>query len=317
MTPTALVTGASGFLGSHLVKALRRAGHPVVAWMRTPGAAATDPGLRFAPWPAREALAPAIAALDRPLVFHLAAAALRTRGDPVAMFDSNIRLTGDLVIACAQAGVRGFVHAGSCTEYGAVEVGPPIRESAPLAAIDLYDASKVAAGLWAQAVAHKAGLGFAWARLFGLYGPGLRPPRLLPTVHAALRAGRPVELTPGSQIRDWLYVDDAVDGLLRLGAFAAEGHRGVFNLCTGHGETTRVISILLAQRMNADPGLLRFGALPARPSESPWLVGDPSAANALGWSAQTELSAGLDAMIVEFDQWNDSRPRASATNAAK
>jgi len=301
MTPTALVTGASGFLAGHLITALRHAGHPVVAWSRSAGAVSSDRGITVAPWPAAAELAPAIARLERPIVFHLAAAADRSTTAPAVLFDANIRLTADLVAACAQAGVGGFVYAGSCAEYGPAPAGVPIPESAPLAAREPYGASKAAAGLWAQAVARQAGLGFAWARLFGLYGPGLRPPRLLPTIHAALRAGRPVDLTAGAQLRDWLYVADAADGLVRLGGFAAGGRQGAFNLCTGEARTTRDLATLFAQRMRADVGLLRFGALAERPNDQAWLVGDPAAARALGWSTGTELTAGLDAMIAALD----------------
>src|SRR4029077_4453529 len=110
--------------------------------------------------------------------FHLAAAADRSASPPGALFNTNVRLTAALVQACADAGVRGFVQAGSGVEYGPVPAGVQVLETAPLAAMDLYGASKAAVGLWAQAVARHAGFGFAWARLFTLYGPGLRRPRL-------------------------------------------------------------------------------------------------------------------------------------------
>ncbi len=302
MKPIALVTGASGFLGSHLVSALRAAGYPVVAWMRAPAAQTGDRGLRLEPWPRVGTLAQAIERLERPVVYHLAAAADRSETEPAALFDSNIRLTADLVAACARAGVRGFVHAGSSAEYGPAPAGAPICESAPLAAADLYGASKAAAGLWAQAVAREAGLGFAWARLFALYGPGLRPPRLLPIVHAALRRNCPVDLSPGTQVQDWLYVGDAAAGLVCLGEFAERGGQGVFNLCTGRPRTNREFAAALAERMGADAALLRFGALPPRPNEPPWLVGDPAAARDLGWTAMTDMAAGLDATIAALDR---------------
>jgi UDP-glucose 4-epimerase len=302
MKSTTLVTGASGFLGSHLVCALRAAGHPVVAWVRDPAAQSTDPGLRLEPWPQVETFAQAIERLHRPVVFHLAAAADRTGTDPAALFDSNVRLTAALVAACARAGVRGFVYVGSATEYGRQPEGVPIRETASLAATDLYGASKAAAGTWAHAVARAGGMGFAWARLFAVYGPGLRPPRLLAVAHAGLRKNSPIGLAPGTQTQDWLYVGDAAKGLLRLGEFAERGEQGVFNLCTGRAQTNRELATALARRMGADPALLRFGALLARPNEPSWLVGDPAAARDLGWSAMTDTAAGLDATIAAFDR---------------
>ncbi len=314
MKPTALVTGAGGFLGGHLISALRRAGYPVVGWTRTPTAEAADPGVKFERWPPLAAFTQAIEKLDRPIVYHLAAAADRIPSEPIEQFDANIQLTANLVHACANARACAFVYAGSGVEYGPFPAGSQIPESAPLAALDLYGASKAAAGLWAQAVARNAGLGFAWARLFPLYGPGLRPPRLMPMVHAALRANSPMDLTPGSPIRDWVYVGDAADGMVRLGEFAETGGHGIFNLCTGHGRTTREVATMFARRMGADIALLRFGALPARPNEPPWLVGDPGAARKLGWSAHTDFAAGLDATIAALDGLNEKRPPEAATS---
>jgi len=298
--PTALVTGASGFLGRRLVAILRRADHPVVAWYRGPSPPSIDPGLRWEPWPAIDALTAGIERLESPIIYHLAAAANRNAHDPAVQFESNIRLTAALVAAGADARARGFVYAGSCTEYGPTPAGVPIPETAPLASVNLYDASKAAAGLWAQAVARNCGLGFAWARLFSLYGPGLRPPRLLPLVHAALREKR--ALTIVSQVRDWLYVDDAAEGMLRLGDHAAAGGHGIFNLCTGRGLSNQDIVTRFAHRMGADVGLLDFRALSGREGEAPWLVGDPTAAGKLGWSARTELDAGLDETIAALDR---------------
>ena len=302
MKPTALVTGASGFLGRHLVSALRQAGYPVVAWIRNPGPDAADDGIKLEPWPAFEAFDAAIEKLERPIVYHLAAAPIRNAHNPATQFETNIRMTAGLVQAAANTGARGFVYSGSCTEYGPAPAGVPIAETAPLASVNLYDASKAAAGLWAQAVARYAGIGFAWARLFGLYGPGVKPPRLLPTVHAALRNHRAVPLTPGAQVRDWLYVADAAGGLLRLGEHAEQGGQGVFNLCTGTAITTRELVTLFARRMGADLALLQFGALPMRDDEAPWLVGDPTRAWQLGWSARTEMADGLDATIAALDR---------------
>jgi nucleoside-diphosphate-sugar epimerase len=127
-------------------------------------------------------------------------------------------------------------------------------------------------------------------------------------VHAALRRNRPIDLAPGAQLQDWLYVGDAAHGLLHLGAFAQRGWQGVFNLCRGRAQTNREHALAMAGRMGTDPALLRFGALPARPNEPPWLVGDPSAARDLGWTAITELAAGLDATIAALDRQATGAP---------
>ena len=85
----------------------------------------------------------------------------------------------------------------------------------------------------ARLSARSLGVPFQWVRLFGVFGPGEAPHRLLPYVHDRLSRGERVDLTAGLQWRDLLYVEDAAKGLLRAAEIALEGRLGPFNLCTG------------------------------------------------------------------------------------
>src|SRR5207247_8796224 len=118
----------------------RGAGYPVGAWLRNPAEHGFPSGVKVEPWPQPRAFRERIAELERPIVFHLASAGVtdRNRRTPTVQFEINVRLTADLVKACAEAAVVGLVYAGSCAEYGVIAVGERVTESAPLAATDLY-----------------------------------------------------------------------------------------------------------------------------------------------------------------------------------
>lgn len=303
------MTGGTGFLGRRLVARLAAEGWRTTVWSRAGAGRDLPPGVAVAPWPPSDIAATrdAIVALDRPTVFHLAAAGIADRAgrSAHALWDGTIARTATLAMAAAEAGAAGFVQAGSYAEYGIRPSDHPVREDAPLAATDLYGASKAAAGGWAAAVARAAGMGFAWARIFAAYGPGEAPSRLLPHVWARLAAGVPVELSPGLQVRDWIHVDDVASGLMVAAEEASAGRHGTFNLCTGAGVSVRDCVLRFARLMGADERLLAFGAHPPRPDEPAWLVGDPAALKSLGWQPRWDLAEGLRSTLDNLRATND------------
>jgi nucleoside-diphosphate-sugar epimerase len=272
-TGSALVTGGSGFIGRELVARLVVEGWSVVCVGRR------DPhvsGARFV-----QIVQFSDSDLERvndyrfDTVFHLAAyGVVPVDQNPSSAFDVNVAGTAALVRAAARAGARSFVYTGSCSEYAEAKSGYPIPETHPIEARGLYGASKAAGGLWGQALARQLGLGFAHMRLFGVFGAGEASHRLLPSIVAALRQGQPAKLTSGTQIRDVLHVDDAVDGLLHAAAFVRGGHWPTFNLCSGIPVSVRAMALEVAAAMNAPSHLLGFGEMNQRSNEVPWLVGD-------------------------------------------
>jgi len=277
MYSTALVTGANGFLGRALVDRLHAAGCSVTALVRR----ATDIGnvarSVHADLRDEEAVRSAVSGVRAEVVFHLAAAGVAADDrDPSVMFATNASATGLLVDACAVAGARGFVYAGSCAEYAAAGTERPITEDHPLTRDNVYGASKIAGGIWGTALARQSHLTFCWLRLFGAYGPGEAPHRLIPYVAQRLARNEPVDLTSGMQVRDLTFVDDVAESLMLAGGLAVRGEEGPFNVCSGHGSEIRAIAWRVADLMGKPRELLRFGARPYRPDEPLRLVGDPS-----------------------------------------
>ena len=182
-------------------------------------------------------------------------------------------LAGTLALAkgAAAAGVRRFVGVGTCAEYdlsgGYVSVGAPLAPTTP------YAAAKAAAFLALSRYFEQAGIEFAWCRLFYLFGDGEDERRLVPHLHAKLKAGEPADLTSGTQVRDFIDVSEA--GRMIADSVLGSG-QGPVNVCSGVPITVRALAERIADGYGRRD-LLRFGAIPDRAGEPPVVVGIRSA----------------------------------------
>lgn len=181
-------------------------------------------------------------------------------------------LTGTLQLAkgAAQAKVRRFVGIGTCFEYdlagGRLAVETPLRPKTP------YAGAKAAAFMALSQWLPAQGVEFAWCRLFYLYGEGEDPRRLVPYLRAKLSAGEPAQLTSGTQIRDYLDVRVAAQGIVE----AALGRVcGALNVCSGVPTTVRALAEKIADGYGRRD-LLRFGTRLENPLDPPCVVGIPS-----------------------------------------
>lgn len=178
-------------------------------------------------------------------------------------------LLGTLQMAkgAAQAGVRRFIGVGTCIEYdltgGILSVDTALRPLTP------YGEAKAATFITLSQWLPRQGVEFAWCRLFYLYGEGEDARRLVPYLRARLDAGKPAELTSGEQIRDFL---DVVEAGCMITEAALGSAQGPINICSGIPIKVRQ----LAEQIAAEYGrvdLLRFGARPDNLAESPRVVG--------------------------------------------
>jgi nucleoside-diphosphate-sugar epimerase len=292
-----LVTGASGFVGASVVHQAVARGLRVTALVGP-----TSRLERLAPL-ARHvairrvditdcgALAAAVADARPDACIHLAAAGAVVREDDLeVLMVTNALAPARLARALADAGCARLVTAGSSSEYGTV--AGPMDEALACAPDEPYGVAKLAGGLLARVVARDHGLETAHLRLFSVYGPGEDPRRLVSSVAAALLAGRPIDLTPGEQVRDFVHVDDVAEALLH--AVRAPGLDGVTaNVGTGVQTTVRELCLALA-RLTGGEELLRFGARPYRADERfTWRAATAHAREVLGWSARIDLEMGL------------------------
>ncbi|CAN7246795.1 NAD-dependent epimerase/dehydratase family protein [Trinickia sp. LjRoot230] len=239
-------------------------------------------------------------------LIHLAASGVNPGSrDPLDLIEVNAALAPKIVMLAADLGCRAVVIAGSSAEYHAPQTDVPLVEDAPLEMQKLYGATKAAGSILALASGAAISLPVAIGRLFNVFGPGEAPHRLLPSLATNLRAGQPVRLSAGTQVRDFIYVDDACTGLIAL-AEALSEHRmpsGAYNLATGTGHSVAQFARTVASAIDADESLLQLGALPMRADDLPYVVGNPDRLKqACGWSAATTLIDGIRRTLDELER---------------
>ena len=293
-----LVTGATGFIGSHLTRRLVAEGAHVSAFLRATSdrrslADVLDSvSVHEVDICDADAVSRASARIRPEIVFHLAAIGMSEPFiSPQVAMRVNVHGTLHLLEAARQLGVQRFVHTGTAYEYGDAASGnAPGKEG--LDPINIYAASKAAAWAFVRMYARTYGFPTVTMRLFYVYGPGQPPKTLLPSAVCAALEGRDFPMTPGEQMRDLVFVSDVVEGYLR--AATAAGVEGAsIDLGTGLAWTIRQVVSRLFELADSQAKPL-VGALPYRPGETMKQVADTRAArDLLGWQATTLLEDGL------------------------
>jgi nucleoside-diphosphate-sugar epimerase len=157
-----------------------------------------------------------------------------------------------------------IVHVGSALEYGAI--GGDLAETSVPNPTTLYGRSKLAGTLRLAQHCRTQAIKGLTARLFTVYGPGEYAGRLMPSLLEAARSGEALPLTAGTQKRDFTYVEDVAEGLLRLGLATADPGEAV-NLATGRLTTVKRFAETAARILGIQRAQLHFGALPTRVEE--------------------------------------------------
>ncbi|MFQ5923632.1 MAG: GDP-mannose 4,6-dehydratase [Anaerolineales bacterium] len=311
------ITGANGFLGSWLARALVSHGAEVVALVRDRVA---QGGLRLQGVEDSVTLVNGdltdYALLERTLneywidsCFHVAAQAIVSVANrsPLSTFESNIRGTWHLLEACrSRPEVTCIVIASSDKAYGD-HAQLPYEETLSLNGAYPYDASKACAVILASCYARTFELPLAITRCANLYGGGdLNFSRLIPdTMRAVLEDQDPIIRSDGTLVRDYMYVQDGVEGYLLLAEKIEQDHiKGeAFNF-----GAERPISVLdlvakiieLSGRQNLKPSIRGKGKPHAEIDRQ--YLSSHKAAKFLGWKAQRDLDSGL----IETLKWYEA-----------
>lgn len=299
MRVNAIITGATGFLGAALAGRILESGGKVAAIVRR-----NSPNrLRLADHPSLQVVEGDLSDVGSwrvPLsgfrgevFYHLAWNGVGNsfRNDPLQI--TNIEPSLATLRLAAELGCRRWIGAGSQGEYG--PLNKRISEQEPLAPTTLYGAAKGATCLLSQALGRQLGVETVWARVFSTYGPGDNSGWMLVDVIRQLLAGQRPALTPGEQLWDYLYVDDAADALFAMGS--ADHLCGVYNLGSGQSRTIR--SIAEIARDMIDPSLpLGFGEIPYRPDQVMHLEADiDKLVRETGWRPRIELESGVKNLL--------------------
>ena len=293
-----LVTGGLGFIGRWLLARLLKMGCSCYVLTRYPRQVDEMNCLRVHPVPIAnytpEEVSRSFGSIEKiDAVFHLGSyGVMPDERDSWLMFQRNIAVLNVLIHKAISWKVRSLVYTGSFAEYSNGIPPKPISEDYALTG-HLYGASKAAAGLWAQSVC-KSIIPFRHLRLFHVYGPGENDYRLFPTLLLRLKSQQKTKLSPGGQIRDLVYVTDAVEAIIAASKIDPLLETGPMNICSGIGSSVKEIAIRICEELEVDSELLNFGALDYRVDENMWGVGSPEYFHSItGWRCKTKLRDGV------------------------
>jgi UDP-glucose 4-epimerase len=295
-----LVTGATGFIGSHLVQMLLRRGCQVAVLVRP----------NSNRWRIHDNLS-SLYILDGNL------AEIKTIRDQIKVFqpqvlihagwfgvsekwrndsdqiNHNLHGSLELLSACLEAGCQCMIGLGSQAEYG--QTNKPLVEDTSAQPDTMYGVTKLCTGLLSQRICANMGVQFSWLRLTAAYGPKDDPTHLIPFVISTLLRGEEPALTHGEQKWDYLYIDDVTTAIWNL--IQHPSAQGIFNLSSGHAVSIRRICEMIRDRINPDLPL-GFGKV-LEPERKRTLLEakNDRLRQALGWKPLISLENGIDNTI--------------------
>lgn len=309
-----LVTGAGGFIGSHLVEALARQGAQVRALVRYNSR--NDPGLlRFSP-PEIVSAVEIVSGDIRDLstvqktmqgithVFHLGAliAIPYSYLHPAEVVETNVIGTLNILLAAQTAGVERVVHTSTSEVYGTA-LRVPIDEDHPLQGQSPYSASKIGADKLAESFFCSYNLPVVTLRPFNTYGPRQSARAVIPTMIMQALTRDVIRLGNLDTTRDFTYVMDTVNGFLKAGQTpGVEGK--TINLGTGQeirvGDLAEKIITLVGKpvRVEIDPTRLR----PEKSEVQRLLSNNQMARTLLGWQPEASFEVGLQQTIAWIEE---------------
>ena len=300
-----LVTGAGGFIGSHLAERLAREGAHVRAFVRY--TSRHDLGLLsllprdllalldVVPGDLRDGDAVRKAVFGAEVVFHLGAliAIPYSYLHPREVVETNVLGTLNVLLAARDLGTSRVVHTSTSEVYGTARYAP-IDEAHPLQGQSPYSASKIGADKIAESFHRSFGVPVATIRPFNTYGPRQSARAVIPTIVAQALAGKEVRLGALDPVRDFTFVDDTVEGFLRVGwheqAVGQEINIGSGE-CISVGDLAAKILSIVGRELAIVGEQQRL-----RPADSEVMKLHADAGKArqlIGWEAHVTLDEGL------------------------
>jgi len=293
------ITGISGFIGAKLAHCLLENGHDVSGLVFP-----DDPLLRLKPFSDRLTLFhgsleqqedwfPALSLWQPEACVHLAwyvePGKYLSSLQNIGWLNMSLKLLESLSkIPCSY-----FLGMGTCAEYATSD--NLLKETDSTMPETLYAASKLSFFLMGQQVAVLHNIRFGWGRLFYPYGPGEDPRRLIPSAIDSLSASKPFPASEGRQIRDYIHVEDVASALAFIVATQAEG---IYNICSAKPISIHNLLIILETIMGKQQHI-QFGAIPQRKWEPPFICGDNTQLQTLGWMPYYSLDTGLQNYVNE------------------
>lgn len=298
-----LVTGATGFIGSHCLAPLRERGFEVHAVTSQP-AMGEKSGVTWhqANLLEVDAIRPLFDQVRPTHLLHLAWYVVPGKVMTSSVSFDWVSSSLEMMKAFAEVGGERLIMSGSSYEYD-WSYGFCNEMLTPKAANTVYGHCKNALRVLMESYAQTHRMSCAWPRIFFLYGPNEHPDRLVSSVIRSLLRGEEARCSHGNQIRDYLFVQDVADGLV---ATLDSGIEGAINIGAGQPITLREIVSTIG-RMMERPELIRLGAIPSRSNDTPLVIADIGRmTNDLGWKPRFSLEDGLR---ITIEWWRSELAR--------
>jgi len=301
-----LITGANGFVGQHLnrmllTKELRVS--QVVRSASTDGqTTATQHVLDLTD---RGKVAELVSILKPDYVIHLAG--LKSREHDATQFrniyDANLSMALNVIDACRRLeDFKRLIFLGSCDEYGLALA--PYNEKQRELPVSAYCLSKLAITQILIGLFHSHGFPSVVLRPSVIYGPGQGDEMFISALIQSLLANRDFAMTNGEQLRDFVYISDVLDAIIKTLGADERIHGTVLNIGAGVSSQLKEISNMIADLIGSDIGrLIKFGAIQYRNNEMMnYSVNIACAEEFLGWSPSTDIKVGLQNTVKYFKE---------------
>ncbi len=292
------VTGATGFVGSHVVRMLVESRIPTAVLVRNNASCRklvhllSDVQVFCGDMHDESVLSAALQCFRPDTILHLGWTGVAAGNRNETLQLCNLQTSIKLVQLAKNLGVSTIVALGSQAEYGPKEIA--MDEHAACAPNTLYGAAKLASSTIGIQLCKLNNIRFVWLRLFSCFGPGDHSGAMIPSLIATLLAGEKPSLTSARQKWDYLYVDDAAKAVIH--SAVNSNLEGIFNL--GSGNAVELRQIIECIRDQIDSSLpLGFGEIAQNQDAPKHLEANIGKLVASGWKPETSLLEGIKTTI--------------------
>jgi len=302
-----LVTGATGFIGANILRAVIKQGSKASIITRR------DSDM----WRIRDILGEVknynadlldydrlrsvISRIKPEVILHTATYGGRSfQRDRKKIFDTNLNATINLLDACNRKGFEVFVNTGSSSEYGIKDI--TMKEDMVLEPVTDYGVSKASATLWCQAFAKREKASVVTLRLFSPYGHFDNSERLIPYVIASCLSEKAPEIVSLSSVRDFIFIEDVINAYIKTIENKDDARGKIFNIGYGRQRSVKDIvkEIIRLIGNKVDYGYIGKNREKAEPKN--WEADISLSRKILGWAPKIGISEGLEKTIEWFRQ---------------
>ncbi|MCI1477128.1 MAG: NAD(P)-dependent oxidoreductase [Clostridium beijerinckii] len=302
-----LVTGGTGFIGSNLVKRLLNDNVEVYVLIRpnsTSGMRRLESlsGIKFIQSTPKELKSnKLLPKFD--VCFNLAAYGVKYEEQNMdEMINGNVNFLIDIIDFVCENKTNLLIHTGSCFEYG-VNEGEKLTEESRLEPQSIYASTKLSGTIIGTTYAKLKNVNMITVRPFGVYGPGEAEYRLLPQLIEAAIKKKELRMTPGEQVRDYLYIDDLVDAYLKLSNSGKIKPYDIYNICSAQPILIKEFVEVFCSVYKCRKDIFKLGEIPYRENEVMHFIGDNSKIKEQTyWEPRISLEEGIKLSIDLYNK---------------